>query len=120
MTFEVCDEPMLVGGELRPARSGALFETINPATEEVLGVCADGSEEDMDGAIAAARRAFDTTGWSTDLELRVRCLRELRAAMERHSDELRALTIAETGSPLFLTRSAQLDEPDVYKRQTWR
>jgi aldehyde dehydrogenase (NAD+) len=111
MTFEVCDEPMLVGGELRPARSGALFETINPATEEVLGVCADGSEEDMDGAIAAARRAFDTTGWSTDLELRVRCLRELRAAMERHSDELRALTIAETGSPLFLTRSAQLDEP---------
>ena len=111
MTFEICDERMLVDGELEPASSGAVFETVNPATEEVLGVCADASEVDMDRAIAAARRAFDTTAWSTDLELRVRCLRELQDAMKRHSDELRHLTIAETGSPLFLTRSAQLDEP---------
>jgi aldehyde dehydrogenase (NAD+) len=111
MMLEVCDEPLLVDGELAPASSGAVFETVNPATEEVLGVCADGSEADMDKAIGAARRAFDETAWSTDLELRVRCLRELQTAMQRHSEELRALTIAETGSPLFLTRSAQLDEP---------
>ena len=43
--------------------------------------------------------------------LRVRCLRQLQAAMRAHADELRAMTIAETGSPLFMTRSAQLDEP---------
>ncbi len=109
--FEVCDEPMLVDGELAPASSGAVFETVNPATEQVLGVCADGAEHDMDRAIGAARRAFDSTAWSTDLELRVLCLRELQHAMQHHSEELRALTIAETGSPLFLTRSAQLDEP---------
>jgi len=109
--FEVCDEPMLVDGELGPAMSGAVFETVNPATEQVLGVCADASEPDMDRAIDAARRAFDQTAWSTDLELRVRCLKELQQAMQHHSEELRALTIAETGSPLFLTRSAQLDEP---------
>jgi aldehyde dehydrogenase (NAD+) len=111
MTFEVCDERLLVDGELEQADSGAVFETVNPATEEVLGVCADASEQDMDRAIAAARRAFDATAWSTDLELRLRCLRELQAAMTAHSDELRSLTIAETGSPFFLTRSAQLDEP---------
>lgn len=109
--FEICDEPMLVDGELERACSGAVFETVNPATEDVLGVCADASDEDMDRAIAAARRAFDSTTWSTDLALRVRCLRELHDSMKRHSEELRALTIAETGSPLFLTRSAQLDEP---------
>ena len=54
---------------------------------------------------------FDGTTWSTDLALRVRCLRQLQAAMTSHAEELRAMTIAETGSPLFMTRSAQLDDP---------
>ena len=53
--------------QLRPARSGRTFATVNPATEEVLGVVADGSPEDLDAAIAAARRAFDETDWSTDV-----------------------------------------------------
>ena len=57
-------------GPRRPARSTAssapppaarTFETLNPATEEVLGVAADGTAADMDAAIAAARRAFDET-----------------------------------------------------------
>ena len=105
------EERLLVDGELRPARSGRVFETVNPATGEVLGVAADGGPEDMEDAIAAARRAFDTPGWSTDLELRVRCLRQLRQAFERHADGIRAMTIAETGSPLFMTHTAQLDAP---------
>ena len=52
-----------------------------------------------------------TSTWSTDVALRVRCLRQLQAAMRSHAEELRAMTIAETGSPLFMTRSAQLDDP---------
>jgi aldehyde dehydrogenase (NAD+) len=111
MNLQECNEKLLIDGDLVPARSAGVFETADPATEEVLGVCADGSAEDMDLAIDAARRAFDTTTWSTDLELRVRCIRELQAAMVRHSDDLRNLTVAETGTPVFLTRSAQLDEP---------
>jgi aldehyde dehydrogenase (NAD+) len=105
------EERLLVDGELRPARSGRVFETVNPATGEVLGVAADAGPEDMEDAIGAARRAFDTTDWSTDLELRVRCLRQLRQAFERHGDAIRAMTIAETGSPLFMTHTAQLDAP---------
>ena len=42
-------------------RSGRTFETVNPATEEVLGVVADAGAEDLDDAIGAARRAFDDT-----------------------------------------------------------
>jgi len=53
------EERLLVGGELRTARTGKVFETVNPATGEVLGVAADGAAEDMDDAIAAARQAFD-------------------------------------------------------------
>ena len=105
------EERLLIDGELRPARSGQVFETVNPATGEVLGVAADGAAEDLDEAIGAARRAFDGTDWSTDVELRVRGLRQLQAAFERHADEIRAMTVAETGSPLSLTYSAQLDTP---------
>ena len=105
------EERLLIDGRLRPARAGQLFETLNPATGEVLGVAADGSAEDLDEAIAAARRAFDTTDWSTDVELRVRGLRQLQTAFERHADEIRAMTVAETGSPVSLTYSAQLDTP---------
>ena len=105
------EERLLIGGELRAARAGKVFENVNPATGEVLGIAADGAAEDMDDAIAAARRAFDTTDWSTDVELRVRGLRQLQRAFESHADDIRAMTVAETGSPLSLTYSAQLDSP---------
>ena len=49
----------LIGGKLVASSAGTTFETLNPATEEVLGVAADGTAADMDAAIDAARRAFD-------------------------------------------------------------
>jgi aldehyde dehydrogenase (NAD+) len=102
---------LLVDGKLVGAADGRTFETINPATEEVLGVAADAGAADMDAAVAAARRAFDETGWSTDRELRARCLRQLRDAMVAHGEEMRALTTAEVGAPAFLTAGAQYDAP---------
>ena len=107
----VGEERLLIDGELRPARSGRTFETVNPATGEVLGVAADGAAEDLDDAIGAARRAFDTTAWSTDTALRVTGLRQLHAALLARSDELRAMTVAEVGAPLGMTHHAQLDSP---------
>jgi acyl-CoA reductase-like NAD-dependent aldehyde dehydrogenase len=66
---------------------------------------------DAEAAVAAARRAFDTTGWPTDTELRIRCLDQLYTALVEHKEELRELTIADVGAPRQLTHSAQLDEP---------
>ena len=63
------EERLLIGGKLVDASDGGTFENVNPATEEVLGVVADGTAADMDAAIAAARRAFDETDWSTDVAL---------------------------------------------------
>jgi aldehyde dehydrogenase (NAD+) len=105
------EERMLIDGELRTARSGRTFEVVNPATEEVIGVVADAGAEDLDDAVTAARRAFDETDWPTNVELRVRGLRQLQAAFVAHGDELRAMTVAETGSPISFTYSAQLDAP---------
>jgi aldehyde dehydrogenase (NAD+) len=100
---------MLIGGKLVGAADGRTFNNVNPATEEVMGVAADGSAADADAAIAAARVAFDTTTWSTDLEFRLRCLRQLAEALERHKEELRALVVAEAGTPVTLTYGPQLD-----------
>jgi aldehyde dehydrogenase (NAD+) len=121
-----CDQ-LLIGGKLTPARDGANFETINPATEAELGVAADAGPGDMDDAIGAARAAFDTESWPHDPQLRARCLRQLRDAMLAHSEELRELTVAEVGAPVMLTSGAHLDGPvsdlgwpaDLAERYEW-
>jgi aldehyde dehydrogenase (NAD+) len=109
-SFEGLDRN-LIDGALVPSSSGATFTTLNPATEEVLGHAADGTAEDMDAAIAAARRAFDETGWSTDPAFRAHCLRQLQRGFLDRADQIRELTIAEVGAPRFLTGLAQLDGP---------
>jgi aldehyde dehydrogenase (NAD+) len=101
---------LLIDGKLAPGSAG-VFPTINPATEEVLGAAADATAGDMDRAIEAARRAFDETDWSRNTELRVRCIRQLRAALREHVEELRAITMAEVGAPRMLTAAAQLEGP---------
>jgi aldehyde dehydrogenase (NAD+) len=87
------------------------FEPIDPATGEVLGTASDAGPEHVEAAVAAARRAFDTTEWSRDHDLRVRCLRQLHATLVEHQEELRELTIAEVGAPRMATHGAHLDDP---------
>ncbi|HEV7720482.1 MAG TPA: aldehyde dehydrogenase family protein [Iamia sp.] len=105
------EQRFLVDGELVDAEGGATFDNVNPATEEVLGVVADGTAADMARAIAAARRAFDTTTWATDHAFRARCLRQLQAALEAEQEELRAELVAEVGCPVLITYGPQLDAP---------
>lgn len=101
---------LFIDGKLVTGSAGT-FPTINPATEETLGVAADASADDMGAAIGAARRAFDETDWPTNTELRVRCIRQLQDALRNHIEELRELTIAEVGAPRMLTSAAQLEGP---------
>ncbi len=99
----------LIDGRLVGASNGSTFQNINPATEEVIGVCADGTQDDMDRAIGAARRAFDETSWSTDAAFRKRCLEQFSAALAEAREELRQIVIAEAGSPILITRQVQVD-----------
>jgi aldehyde dehydrogenase (NAD+) len=102
---------LFIDGRRVDAEGGATYDNVNPATGEVLGQAADASEADLDRAIGAARQAFDDTGWATDLALRVRCLRQLHQAMVDHQEEIRAMTVAEVGTPVALTYGPQLDVP---------
>jgi aldehyde dehydrogenase (NAD+) len=102
---------MLIDGKLVEAKSGQVFDNINPATEEVLGQVADAGHDDMEEAIAAARRAFDETDWSINKEFRKRCILQLQAALEEERELLRAELVAEVGAPVLLTYGPQLDAP---------
>jgi aldehyde dehydrogenase (NAD+) len=102
---------MLVDGELVEAASGKRFENVNPANEEVLGVVADASREDMAKAIGAARRAFDDTDWSSNRALRRRCLEQLHEAMVEEKEAIRSELVAEVGCPVLTTYGPQLDAP---------
>ncbi|MGK8524085.1 aldehyde dehydrogenase [Nocardia asteroides] len=101
---------LLIGGKLVEGADG-VFATVNPATEEVLGLAADANAADLDAAINAARTAFDETAWSRDHAFRARCLEQLRTALRAHVEELRELTIAEVGAPRMLTAGPQLEGP---------
>jgi len=102
---------MLIDGKLVEADNKGTFANINPATEEKLGDVANGTHSDMHRAIAAARRAFDTTSWSTDRELRKHCLGQLQKALEDEREELREQLILEAGCPRMSTQRQQLDVP---------
>jgi acyl-CoA reductase-like NAD-dependent aldehyde dehydrogenase len=99
---------MLIDGKLVTA--DRTYPSINPATGQVLDHAPDASVADAQAAIAAARRAFDTTSWATDAEFRARCLDQLHAALVSQKEILRELTIADVGAPRVLTNGPQLEE----------
>ncbi|MEU6642858.1 aldehyde dehydrogenase family protein [Saccharomonospora sp. NPDC046836] len=106
---EIAGHRLLIDGWLVEAQR--TYDSLNPATGEVVGAAPDATVEQAESAVAAARRAFDTTSWATDRELRVRCLEQLYQALTEHKEELRELTIADVGAPRALTYGAQLEEP---------
>ena len=102
---------ILVDGKLTAASDGATYPILDPASGAEIGQAPDATAEDVDAAIAAARRAFDETAWSTDVGLRVRCLRQLHAALLADADSFKALTRAEVGMPDFMVAAAGFDAP---------
>jgi aldehyde dehydrogenase (NAD+) len=107
----VSESRMLIDGKLVESSREKTFENVNPATEEVIGTVADAGVEDMRLAIDAARRAFDTTAWSTNRALRKDCLEQLQNALEAERELLREELILEAGCPRRTTLGPQLDAP---------
>ena len=103
------DRRLLIDGQL--VATEATFPSINPATWAVVGYAPEAGEAEVDAAIAAARRAFDSTDWPTNVELRVRCLEQLHQALVDHRDELAELTMDEVGATAMIISGPQLDQP---------
>jgi aldehyde dehydrogenase (NAD+) len=112
------EQRMFIDGKLVEAEGGRTFDNVNPATEEVIGVVADGSRGDMERAVQAARTAFDTTDWATDHAGRKQAILQLQAAIEAEIEDLRSELVAEVGCPVLTTYGPQLDAP-LKEALTW-
>ena len=94
---------MLIGGEWRQAAAHDELEVVNPATEEVVDSVPAGSTEDVELAVATAKRAF--AEWSrTDVEKRAAILAKAAALIEESAAELAAKLTAEQGKPIAEAR----------------
>src|SRR3989442_15635675 len=92
---------LFIGGRWVEAASGKTFETINPATGEVLARVAEGGAEDIDRAVAAARSSFDRGTWR-DLPPaeRAKLLWQVRGMIEERATEFAQLENPYNGMPI--------------------
>ncbi|MFN5769086.1 MAG: aldehyde dehydrogenase family protein [Pirellulaceae bacterium] len=100
---------LLIDGQWVDSASGKTFATINPATEEVIAQVAEGDREDIDRAVQAARRAFESGPWSRmDARDRGRLMYRLADRIEEELEELAALESLDNGKPIRDSRAADL------------
>jgi aldehyde dehydrogenase (NAD+) len=103
--FVNADAPkrMLIDGKWVPALSGKTFESINPATGEVLATIADGDAADVELAVAAARRAFDGPWRKTKPFERQQLLLKLAELVDANFEELATIDTLDMGGPISRT-----------------
>jgi phenylacetaldehyde dehydrogenase len=99
----------LIDGKWIPAASGKTFEVFNPATGEVIANCASGGAEDIDRAVTAARRAFESSAWRrmTPSE-RGKMIWRLGDLILANADELAELESIDNGKPRAVARIADV------------
>ena len=100
---------MLIDGKWVDAISGKTFPTYNPATGEVLAQVAEGDKADIDAAVKAARKAFDSGPWSRlTASERGKLIWRLADLLEQHIEEFATLETLDNGKPLTVARAADV------------
>jgi phenylacetaldehyde dehydrogenase len=102
-------QKLLINGKWVDATSGKTFASYNPATGEVLATIAEGSQEDINRAVIAARAAFETGPWSKMPPAgRAKLIWKLADLLEKHAEEFAQLESLDNGKPLTIARVADL------------
>jgi aldehyde dehydrogenase (NAD+) len=104
----------LIDGKL-VAGEGEILRIENPATEAIIAEFPQASLGQVDLAVKAARRAFDSGRWS-DPTLRASSMRRLADLVEANFDELASAVVQETGTPYSLCRPLQIGAPILFLR----
>ncbi|MFH8382710.1 aldehyde dehydrogenase family protein [Kitasatospora sp. NPDC018058] len=96
-----------IGGEFVDSSGSEALKTVNPATEQVLAEFAQGTDEDVDRAVAAARKAF--ADWSAlPGSERAKYLFRIARIVQERSRELAVLESIDNGKPIRETRDVDL------------
>ncbi|MHC4671431.1 MAG: aldehyde dehydrogenase family protein, partial [Planctomycetota bacterium] len=98
----------LIDGKWIDANSGRIFQTYNPATEEVIANVAESEKEDVDQAVAAARKAFVGPWSKFSARERGRLLFKLADLIEKNSKELAGLEVLNNGKPISEVLAADI------------
>jgi len=100
---------LLIDGKLVDAASGKTFPIYNPSTGNILAQVAEADAEDVDRAVKAARRAFDTGPWSkVSPSERGKLLWKLADLLEQHSEEFAQIESIDNGKPIGVARAADI------------
>src|SRR5438105_2354271 len=100
---------LLIDGKWVDAASGKTFVSYNPANGDVLAHVAEGDKEDVDRAVKAARRAFESGPWATMTPAeRGRLMWKLADHIDAHVDELAQLETLDNGKPFTIARAADV------------
>jgi betaine-aldehyde dehydrogenase len=94
-----------IGGQWVAAQSNERLEWQNPATGELLHTFPRSTKADVDAAVHAARRAFETTDWRTNPEKRIAALNKFAAKLRQREEELRTMLIKESGKLFPVART---------------
>lgn len=106
---KVKDQPMFIGGKWVDSASGKTFPTQNPATGEAICQVAEGDKADIDLAVKAARKAYESGPWAKmNASDRGRLMHKLADAIEANTDELAALESLDNGKPIADSLAADL------------
>jgi aldehyde dehydrogenase (NAD+) len=95
-----------IDGAWVPPAKPATRDVINPATEQSIGKISMGSAEDVDRAVKAARKAFETFSRTTREE-RIALLENIIRVFKTKQDELATTISTEVGAPMWLSKAAQ-------------
>jgi phenylacetaldehyde dehydrogenase len=100
---------MFVNGKWVEAASGKTFPSYNPATGEVMAKVAEGDREDIDGAVKAARKAFESGPWpAMSASERGRLIWKLGDLIGQHLEEFAQIESLDNGKPLAIARVADV------------
>ncbi len=97
----------VINGELVDAASGETYDVVNPATGEVYAQASASSAEDVDRAMQAAEKAFESWGESTPAERQLAMLK-MADALEKRQAEFVKAECENTGKPIHLTEEEEL------------
>ncbi|XP_009617290.1 benzaldehyde dehydrogenase, mitochondrial isoform X1 [Nicotiana tabacum] len=105
---------LLINGQFVDSASGKTFPTLDPRTEEVIANVAEGDAEDINRAVAAARKAFDEGPWpKMSAYERSKIMFKFADLVEKHNDELAALETWDNGKPYL--QAAQAEVPSFVR-----
>ena len=107
---------LFIDGEEKAANGRETFPIVSPATGGVIAHSVDASDEDVDAAVASARRAFNDPEWKGLSErTRAKLVYALGDTLEKHLDELYELETLNNGRPTRETRAQLARVPDLFR-----